>query len=102
MAAGPLGTSVMVPGNDNAAYGLKMKGMMLGSASDRFRAANKQIANLVQKMGLPDEVKTCGQVSARLRLCAAAHAAKVQFESSWWSHVISLRACQTSSMIAAS
>ena len=65
MAAGPLGTSVMVPGNDNAAYGLKMKGMMLGSASDRFRAANKQIANLVQKMGLPDEVKTSGQVSAR-------------------------------------
>jgi hypothetical protein len=63
VAAGPLGTNVVAAGGDTSAYGLKMKAMMLGSASDRFRIANKGIANLVAKMGLPDEVKSTAQVS---------------------------------------
>jgi hypothetical protein len=40
-----------------------MKGRMLSSGTDRFRQANKKIADLVIKMGLPDEVKTTAQVT---------------------------------------
>ena len=62
VAAGALGTNVGAQPGDLSAYGLKNKAMMLGSASDRFRAANKAISNLVTKMGLPDEIKTTAQV----------------------------------------
>ena len=68
VAAGPLGTSVMAAAAEGGggAYGLKLKGMMMGGGSDRLRAANKSIANLVQKMGLPDEVKHVAQVHSTL------------------------------------
>ena len=64
--------NIAAVGGDMAAYGLKMKGNMLNSTSDRFRQANKQIADLVIKMGLPDEVKSKAQVwrSARYVTCA--------------------------------
>lgn len=63
VAAGPLGTTVGAPSGDTSASGLSMKGRMLSSGTDRFRQANKKIADLVIKMGLPDEVKTTAQVT---------------------------------------
>lgn len=74
VAAGPLGMNIAAVGGDMAAYGLKMKGAMLNSTSDRFRQANKQIADLVVKMGLPDEVKAKAQARRCTSLHASAHA----------------------------
>jgi hypothetical protein len=68
VAAGPLGTTVGAPSGDMTAFGLNMKGRMLSSGTDRFRQANKQIADLVIKMGLPDEVKVTAQVTGPLIL----------------------------------
>jgi hypothetical protein len=71
VAAGPLGTTVGAPSGDMTGFGLglgNMKGRMLSSGTDRFRQANKQIADLVIKMGLPDEVKVTAQVTGPLIL----------------------------------
>ena len=48
---------------------------MLGSSGDRLRLGNKEISNVVHKMGLPDEVKNVAQVRSTpsLHRCVYAH-----------------------------